>query len=682
MKNIFITVLLIFLHILIFGQNTNSSWKKISVDDFDKSKYADFTNSNAIVLEESVDMYFGVWNDDLRLFYDVYQRIEILNDDGLKYSKIEIPYTGFEDFEIVTSISGFTYNIENKTIKKSKLKIQNILTEGTKNDFDCKKIIELPDVKSGSIIEYKYTIATLNFTEPETFYFQKEIPVLISQFTANIPNFITYDFLIIGTSNLATSEIVEGQTHLNWIFENKDPIPSGSVYKSKDFTAPMNMNFVSNYYKFVMKNMDAYTPENYVDNYKNYLYKISPQLVKVTQDIGYYSYIQLLAWKDLSKRMYQTTENNYQILNENVSDFRTYPAGYVLYNTKTWNILASDLLASKTFGLQFIKFWNYKPFLNEILKNKNSETEKLEAIYKFVKDTIKWNTEYSVLPKNSIEDIYKNKQGNSAEINSLLLFLLNKADFEVYPVLISTRSNGKIDTISPSLKKFNHLIVAVKTKNETIFIDAVNNKLPFDLLNFEDLNGEGFLLKRNDSKWIEIENSKISKQINIDTIYLNPDNLETNHLQQNFGYYAFSDSTNIQNLEPYVKQQNSSTPILEKNYIKLKPFETYENLKNPFIDNIRNYPVNFGYPFQEIIKQTIIFDKNLAVIRTPDNFILQTVNNEASIQFKILQNENKLEIEIILNINKSEFDGNKYLELKEIFENYEKISEFVIIFEK
>ena len=54
----------------------------------------------------------------------------------------------------------------------------------------------------------------------------------------------------------------------------------------------------------------------------------------------------------------------------------------------------------------------------------------------------------------SVKDLLSSKTGNSAEINLFLAGMLNAAGIEAYPVITSTRSNGKIQSDYPFLQPF------------------------------------------------------------------------------------------------------------------------------------------------------------------------------------------------------------------------------------
>ncbi len=708
-KSLFLILISCFFNLYVYCQQDSIlPWKNIPDADLKMETYDADPTADAVVLQEYVELKFDIWQDELRLYYEVYQRIKILTEEGKKYAEIEIPYIGLEQYEDITLISGFTFNYNEGSVKKTKLKAKNIVVDKSQEPVYFKRFT-MPEVEVGSIIEYKYTIASLNFIEPETFYFQKDIPVRISEFRANIPEFFTYKININGYYNLANESVEESTVFLNWIFRNEDPIPSGLAYKSKDFSVQMRFQLDSYRYIYTMTNIPAFQTESYIDSYLNYIYSIKLYLVKVTQDIGYYSYIQQLAWKDLTKRIYLTTEDNSYILTKNKAKFKTYPAGFILYNTNSWEDFNTNTLNNEYYGLQLVKVWAYKPLMNKISSSDSTDFSNLKSIYNFVRDSINWNNEYNIFITKTLEEVYKQKSGNSSEINFLLIQLLRKADFEVNPVLVKTRSEGIPDIDLPSLNQFNHTIAAVELNGEIILLDAIDKERPYNLLNFEDLNNYGYLLKRLDSEWIDIKNYTYSKIEYTDSI-IYENNLFTTKRQINeSGYYAYNKQTEkikplelIQNSDKlfYKNLQISNSGnydkdlitkysvsadsfIEEDNYsLTIYPFYNYSNLTNPFGDFYRNYPINFGYPFEENYHIFIELPENYTVndFSKPENIILGDNNASLEIETEII--ENKINIDVYFKIINYEFPVSQYYELRNLYEKYFELKKFYIYVEK
>lgn len=131
------------------------------------------------------------YDDQYKLIESHRVRIKILKPNGNQYGNISIPYRIPEDIQYVSDIEAYTCNfIQNGTIPEIK-KLPNAAIYRQKlNERVTVVKIAMPDVKVGSIIEYRYTITSKNFHYLEDWYFQRELPVMHSQFSLSImPNY-------------------------------------------------------------------------------------------------------------------------------------------------------------------------------------------------------------------------------------------------------------------------------------------------------------------------------------------------------------------------------------------------------------------------------------------------------------------------------------------------------------
>ncbi len=108
----------------------------------------------------------------------------------------------------------------------------------------------------------------------------------------------------------------------------------------------------------------------------------------------------------------------------------------------TWEGVASTIFKDKSFGKEL----NEKSFLLEdvkrLLTNVESQTERLNIIFKFVQNKMNWNEKKDCYTDKGVIKAYADQTGNVAEINFILINMLKLAGLEVNPVLVSTTENG------------------------------------------------------------------------------------------------------------------------------------------------------------------------------------------------------------------------------------------------
>ena len=68
----------------------------------------------------------------------------------------------------------------------------------------------------------------------------------------------------------------------------------------------------------------------------------------------------------------------------------------------------------------------------------------------------------------------REKKGNSADLNLMLIKLLDKMDFTVYPVVLSTKDNGLLSPVNPSLRKLNYVLAYVQIDSNYVLVDATD----------------------------------------------------------------------------------------------------------------------------------------------------------------------------------------------------------------
>lgn len=200
----------------------------------------------------------------------------------------------------------------------------------------------------------------------------------------------------------------------------------------------------------------------------------------------------------------------------------------------------------------------------------------MDLIFNEVKNTIRWNGQYNFFTTETNQKaILTKKSGNSAEVNLLLLGLLQQAGIKSYPVLISTRKNGKHPGY-PVLSTFNHVIVAAESGNKRYLMDATDRNNSIGLLSIEDLNHKGLRLDLSSetAAWITLEPAGMS-QISISYILkMDNDGLLTGQLLISSNQYAGKTRrdlcTEISNQQELIKNYITNKPdYLPRNTVRI-----------------------------------------------------------------------------------------------------------------
>jgi len=167
------------------------------VDQADlEMKACDFEkDANAEVLFEKGNAYFTGYTRSyvlgLQATNEVHRRIKIFNDNGKDAANIRLVYASYNNFENIGDIQAETINLVNGKIEITKLDKQQIYKRSI-NKLESEIAFTFPNVKPGSIIEYKYNLNVNNFTYLPSWDFQDRLPIRYSEYTTAVPDYMDF----------------------------------------------------------------------------------------------------------------------------------------------------------------------------------------------------------------------------------------------------------------------------------------------------------------------------------------------------------------------------------------------------------------------------------------------------------------------------------------------------------
>jgi hypothetical protein len=174
---------------------------------------------------------------------------------------------------------------------------------------------------------------------------------------------------------------------------------------------------------------------------------------------------------------------------------------------KKWKIFTEQLNEWEVFGGQYNKsIPGTERIIDSALKMASRE-EKIHYIFQRVKSHVKWDEIQTFYPGN-IADAWKERSGNSAEINMLVLNLLRKSGIKCSPILVSTRDNGLVDAGFVSISQFNGLDVLVTDPPANYVLDATQKHQSYKTPPSNILNRHVLNIDNAGSKWVFITDSK------------------------------------------------------------------------------------------------------------------------------------------------------------------------------
>jgi hypothetical protein len=631
---------------------------KVSIAELEqKSHPKDSAAAAAILYKKGSARIEYNQNDGFITVTDVETRIKIYNKEGYEWATHEVWYYNNNNLSEKVSFSDVvTYNLVNGKIEKTKIKSEGMFDE-VLNKFRGQKKITMPNVKEGSVIEFKYTIRSPARMIRE-WNFQTSIPVNYSEFITYIPEYYTFNSQQKG---YVSPKVTVERNNKSIILNSKERVSSGGFgggATRTEFTQD-KIDYIETKTTYVGENFAAMKDEAFVNNIDNYTASVQYELAMV------------------------------KFPNEPMKSIST-----------DWSSVAKTIYDYDSFGPELNKTGYFEEDLKTVLAGKNTPDEKILAILNHVKSNIKWNKYTGYDCDLGVKKAYKEKTGNIGDINLMLTAMLRYAGLTANPVLVSTRSNGI--ALFPNRTAFNYVIALVETPGGNVLLDASDKFSVPNVLPFRTLNWFGRLIRKDGSSE---EVDLMPKRASNDMVFMNysidaEGKVTGKTRRQCTDYNALITRDNIDGIvqEEYLeKLENENNKIEVSEYerknekeILLPMIETYSftgnnlceviggkiyvnpmlffaNRENPFKQEIREYPVDFGFPFTDKYNITIKIPEGFAIETLPTPAVITMEDNLGTFKFNIVANEGTLQLVVSHQINEPIVSTEKYEMLKEYY---------------
>jgi hypothetical protein len=586
---------------LLYGQQTDHmKFGRINQAAVDLTVYADDPEAEAVVLFDLGKSYFVDGGNGFDVMFERTTRIKILSSAGLGWANIQIPfYQESGIIEDITEIEAYTYNFENGKLDKIPLNPSSIYEEEINNFWRVKKFA-FPQVKEGSIIEYKYTIKSPYAFNLRSWEFQWKIPVVYSEYEVRMIPFYEYRWILQGATQF--------DFHENYIDKSVSRrIGSAGPYMDNTYNDVV--------YKYGMKHVPAFKNEAFITTIKDYIIKINYQLSKINR------------------------------LNGTHRDVIT-----------TWPNLVETLLKSSDFGKYVSRVQSQASKLIDVKAiAQKPEKEKFDYVIDFVKENYRWDRVNTKTTRKSPRQFINDREGNSAEINLFAIGLLNAVGIEAHPLLSSTRSHGKINFEYPFMHFFNYVLITANLDGKIVLSDATdalarNNRIPPRCI-----NDKGLIVRKGDVTLISLETldpSEIRTEISYRfdpegrvraSIVTKAYEYEAYLMRQNFtdqvktvqdqlakkNYYPDADNITVYNQheknKPYLLEYEIDVSVEKlESKIYMLPFLNEAMRENLLKEPIRNHPVDLTFPKKHEFLATIEIPEGYQLDHLPQNERMST----------------------------------------------------------
>jgi hypothetical protein len=611
-----------------FGKIDNADLE-MKACDFEK-------DANAEILFNKGDVYF---DDRYNIIVDIHKRIKIFNDKGKGRADIRIEYYGGDRSENISGIQAETINLTNGAIDITKIDRKQIFTER----IDASRsalVFSFPNVKPGSVIEYKYTMTNSSIGDFPDWYFQGDLPTRYSQFTAKVPDILYYKNL----ENVHQPYVINKMTN------------NGALVRA-------------------LANIPSIPEEPYMSSLEDNCQRILFQLMTISQ------------------------------------------AGQFVHNfSDSWAKVGETLIESDNFGRELNRKLIGEDALIAKAKTLKTDDQKIAYLFNEVRNTMKWSEYYNKYSFDGTPKAWEKKTGNSGEINMILYHLLQKSGIKVYPMITSTRKNGRVNPAYPNSYQFNSTVAYVPVDSTKFYVlDASSKFNTYNQIPDKFLNSYAFYMDKSEKKYdiFFLQNTNAIRQVVLVNGEIKADGKMGGTAEiSNFGYkkkdivqkyktdgekkyidYLRDDDNNLKISSIKFEGMDIDTlPLLQKvafnldltgsddTYIYFNPNILSSIKTNPFLNQNRYTDIDFGYRSSYLIVGSFKIPAGYKVDALPKSVNMVMPDQSISFRRVIAEQDGTIVVRYSVNHNKSIFFKEDYPEFHEFFKKmYEMLNEQIVL---
>jgi hypothetical protein len=379
-------------------------------------------------------LYCAVETDNTKSTETESMRIKVFQDEGRKYANVEIPYydkaTQVEEIRARTvgpdgKISEFTDQIYDREIVKArKLRVNA-------------KVLTLPNVQAGTIIEYSYRLHykekfpdALRHSEGYVFRYADAYPA--AQWEIQRSLFVRHGrFILHGLKGARIEDF--------YVALPSDVLPQ----KSRDGTVQIDLD-----------NIPAYEEEEYSPPEENL--KIRANMFYT---VGYFT--EDAYWSGVASRRGDVAEK--------------------------------FVGKSKAIQAEAARLVNPNDPEETKLRQIYERVQQIRAVSYEAAKTEKEKKQENLRENNSAEDVLIRGYAYANQINLLFVALARALGFDAIPVVVSSRKQVFFMKGYPNEQQLNAMVVLVRTSRGFVYLDPATKFCPYGLLPWEETDAGGVL---------------------------------------------------------------------------------------------------------------------------------------------------------------------------------------------
>lgn len=582
----------------------------------------------------------GYWE----MITEVEVRIKIYKKEGYEYASDRVAYySGGKSLKVYFT-DAYTYNLVNGEIEKTKLKSEGEFKEKINEDFTA-EMITMPNVKEGSVIEYRYVLKTPYFMALKDWYFQYPIPADYVSYNVTVPGCFNYNKYLTGYVHIDVSE----------------PKIKGNIGGyDKYFTS------------YTAKNVPALKDESYVNNIDNYISVLKHDLGSTRLHDGTVKRY-ALDWKSVADKVYESSKFGDEL------KAKSY------YEEDLKALLVPGMMPEQKMNaifryVQQRMAWNED---NDYLCDKGVK----KAYAQKTGNTAEINLMLTAMLRSAGFDanpvLVSTRANGVATFPSLVAYnyviaaVYHKDDFILFDATSKYTAPGQLPIralnwegrlIRENLTTTDINLTPKLNSKEVIFVSA-------------EMDKEGKVFGKVRDQYHDLNAYSIRESTTDVTKDTRIEKLEKRYTGMEVEEYTTLNEKDLDKpmSEEFSFSHNSVCDIIGDK-IYFNPMLFYTLKENPFKQEKREYPVDFTYPYQDKYVINITLPEGYEVESVPTPISLVMEENIGSFKYNIMVNKRQMQLSVLFDINYSNVSNAYYPTLKDFYRKMiEKQNEKIVL---
>jgi hypothetical protein len=347
--------------------------------------------------------------------------------------------------------------------------------------------------------------------------------------------------------------------------------------------------------------------------------------------------------------------------------------------------------------------------VKSVYQGEQSPREIIRKLYHYLQDNTRYiNVSIGIGGLKAYPAAYvaKNKYGDCKALSNYMKALLKVAGIESYSVLIQYDLQPSEIVFENAISQFNHVILVVPLQNDTIWIEATNQSLPFCYVHSGIQNRKALLIDENRSRLINTpafsaNDNSIKRKINIEINELGVASVNTDFVFRGYFFELFNELKNLHHTDdqdrfirdymPFTlyemkdwqleKADRDSSSISLKTKCQIlktlkKAGDEYYLESLPVRTGIfekpvdRKLPLEWPFPYMDIDSTEITLPGGFFISSIPDDFVIENDFGSYSSTYRYEQSKLFVTKKLVIKAQKCTLE--QYKGFYEFIENIRK----------